>query len=446
MSMALALFFVVLTLPFGAAGLCVVLASRPGAVIRLSTAGALVLTLAASAAVVDVELALLAGRSLVMSPIAQLGIQLLALSMLGIVLSLHRASQELVGHWLPIAWISAGGLGLSLLVSSLPLALLVFSGSALVWALGLPPSARRSATGAVMRYVALLALATPLLLLAFRFAEERTSSSTDLERVVLALLVPGFGLLLGLIPLHAWTITLASGTPRTMLLGVLTLVQTTGFSFLLRTLDRYPWITEVAGDPLVVGGALSALLGGWLALSSRLDDPDDWLVYALVTHSGFLLMGLGTQSRAAAVGVVLMLFARVLALILLALSPRVEGTTRRLAVLASTLAIGGAPGLAGFPGMWLVLRQVGQAASTFSTLAMLAGSGMLLATGVRRWRAPETQWTIAEAPPLESGASDDGGRRSVVALIALLVALGLAPHLIAPAFEGSLRGLFLPLP
>lgn len=445
MSLAFGLFFVVIGLPFVAFAACVVLADRPNDVIRLSTAGALLLTLAASAAVVDVELVLIAGRSLIMSPIAQLGIQLLALSMLGVALSLARARQELVAHWLPIAWLSTGGLGLSLLVSSLPLSLLVFSSAALIWALGLPPSARRSATAAVMRYVALLALATPMLLLAFRFAEERSSAAMDLERVVLALAVPGFGLILGLIPLHAWTLTLSSGTPRTMLLGVLSLVQTAGFIFLLRTLERYPWITEVAGDPLIMGGALSAVLGGWLALSAKLDDPDDWLVYALVANSGFLLMGLGTQSYAAALGVVLLLFARVLALVLLSLAPRVEGRMRRTAAIVATLVISGTPGLAGFPGLWLILRRIGLGANGTASLALLAGSGLLFAAGVRRWRAPETEWAADEVQPLKAGA-DVGGHRSVVALIVLLIVLGLAPQLAAPAFEGSLRGLFLPLP
>ena len=446
MNFALVLFFVVLGLPFVAFGACVALRDRPRDVLRFSTAGALLLTLAASAAVVDVEIELFAGRSLTMSPIAQLGLQLLALSMLGLAMSLSRARPEIVAHWLPVAWLSTGGLGLSLLVSSLPLSLLVFSGAALIWALGLPPSERRPATGAVMRYVALLALAMPMLLLAFRLAEERTSSATDLERVVLALAVPGFGLVLGLIPMHAWTLTLASGTPRTMLLGVLTLVQTTGFILLLRTLERYPWITEVAGDPLILGGALSAALGGWLALSAKLDDPDDWLVYALVAHSGFLLMGLGTQSRAAAVGVILMLFARVIALVLLSLAPRVEGNMSRTAAVAATLAISGTPGLAGFPGLWLVLRRIGLGAQGTASIALLAGSGLLFATAVRRWRAPETEWANDEVQPMPEGTADTGGQRAVVALIVLLVVLGLAPQVVAPAFEGSLRGLFLPLP
>lgn len=432
-------------LPLVAAALSYVVGPRaPRRALGLSMVFAVGLTVAASLAVVDVELQLLSGRSLLMSPVAQFGIQLLSLALLGLVMSLTRAPDEIVVHWLPVAWLSVSGLTLSLLMASLPLALLAFVSAALVWAFGLPPDDRAEASGAVLRFAALLALAMPLLLLALRLAEGRTSSTPDLESLVLALAVPAFALYLGLIPMHAWTLTLASGAPRSMLFGVLGLVQTAGFVLLLRTLEEYPWITEVAGTPLIVGGALSAVVGGWLALSSRLEDPDDWLVYVMIASSGIMLAALGTQSRAAAIGMLLLLFARTLALLTLSLAPRVEGATRRLAYAAATLTVAGTPGLAGFPGTWLVLRMLGALGSAVAVVALLAGSGMMFGTALRRWHAPPepaTDLVVGEG----EARPDAGARWAVLVLIGLLVLFGLLPQLLVPAFERALRGLFFPL-
>jgi formate hydrogenlyase subunit 3/multisubunit Na+/H+ antiporter MnhD subunit len=310
-----------------------------------------------------------------------------------------------------------------------------------------------------------------MLLPAYRLAEQRTVSTPELERIVLALAVPGFALLLGLIPLHAWTLSVASGAPREMLLGVVGVVQTAGFMLLLRTFEQHPWLTAQAGAPLILGGALSALLGGWLAVSARRADPDDWLVYALVAHSGMMMVGLGTQSRAAAVGVTLMLFARALAVVLLAVSPRTRGLPRRAAVTAATLALAGTPGLAGFPGLWLVLRRLLETGDELPPLpgkplvplALLAGSGLLFATALRRWRIPQAGMDAAriggvaeaaKAAGLERAAGDrtlalaptagdaTRARQMVWLLVILLLAAGLAPQLLAEPFGRALERMF----
>ncbi len=417
----LAVLAAIVILPVAVSAACARFGPRRG--LPLSTIAALALVVLASIAVTDVELPLLAGRSLRMSPIAQMGIQLLALVMLGWVMALNGRSASVIGHWLPVAWLSLGGLVLSLLVSALPLALLGFVAAGMLWAFGLPPEERRASSGAVLRYTALLALAVPLLLPAYRLAAQRTVSTPELERIVLALAVPGFALVLGLLPLHAWTISVASGAPREMLLGVTGIVQTAGFVLLLRTFEEHPWLTAQAGAPLILGGAFSALVGGWLAVSARRQDPDDWLVYALVAHSGMMMVGLGTQSRAAAVGVTLLLFARVLAILLLAVAPRVSGTQRRIAVAGATMALAGTPGLAGFPGLWLVLRRLLETSDELPPLpgkqwvplAILAASGLLFATALRRWRDPLAGIESAEAAPDGAAGTASGNDAAVEA-------------------------------
>ena len=433
-----------LLLPLAAAGMSVRL--RAAQALRMSTVVALVLVAAATLAVVDATVPLVGLRALEMTRIAQLGIQLEALAMLGLVMGLHRAPPDTVTRWLPVAWTSMAGLSAALLVNSLPIGLIAFVAAALLWAFGLPEGERGAAMGAVLRYAALLALVIPLLLSAYRLAELRPAAvdKGDLEHLVLALVVPAFALLLGLIPMHAWVLTLASGAPRTMLFGVLTLVQTAGFALLLRTLEDLKWLTATATAPLVFGGAVSACLGAWLALSARIEDPDDWLVYAIVANSGMLIVGLGTQSRAAALGVVLMLFARVLALVLLGVGRRVTGMLQRAASAVALLTLAGTPGLAGFPGLWRILQKLaGEAGGTavqvpFGTpahLALLSASALLFATAVRRWDAP------LEATGVPEGR-DVGGERAVIVLIVLIVALGIAPQFVSGAFGRDLADMF----
>ena len=451
------------------------------AALRLSAAAALALTLVASLAVVDAVVplggapgsataGLAGGRALVMTPLAQLGIQLLALAMLGLVLALGHEAPGLIGWWLPVAWLSVAGLNVALLVNSMPIALLIFVGAALLWAVGLPHLAARALPGAVLNYAALLALAMPLVLIAFRLAESRTVTTPDaptLEWLVLALAVPGFGLILAFIPLHAWALTLAQGTPRVMFFGVLTIVQTAGFVLLLRALQNYAWITGVARTPLVVGGALSTCLGGWLALSARRDDPDDWLVYAAIANGGILLTGLGTQSATAGAAIALLLFVRVLSLVVLALGVRVDRPLERMSTAAATLALAGTPGLAGFPALWVVLRRLqalgadSPALVALSGGALLAGSSFLFATAIRRWHAPsigggmdaededvsggwDEEGAVGDRASPNVGGTwvDQGARHAMWVLLGLLIFLGLAPQVIAPAFTDALVRMF----
>jgi len=442
--MDVALLSAIIVLPFLAALACArAIATNPRQAMVVSTAAAFVLAVLGLLATVDSVLPLLlTGRELLLTPIAQLGIQLQALAILGLFRPAGTVHEARMAPWLPVAWLSVAGMTLALLLNSLSLGLLAFVAAAMLWAFGLPASERSVAAGPVLRYAALLSLVMPLLLLAFALAERRTGSGTpDLEIVALALAAPGYGLILGIVPMHAWTLSLAGGAPREMLLGVLTLVQATALVMLLRTLEAYPWISEVASTPLLVGGTLSVLVGGWLAFSARLDDPDDWLVHAAVAHSGMLLIGLGTQSHAAMVGVLLLVFVRVLALVTLSSSRRVSGHLRRLGFGTATLALAGTPGLAGFPGLWLVLGHVPTTYAAAIRLAVLAGSGLLFATAIRHWRAPAT---LADDTP--AGADDRGARVAVWVLIAVLLSLGLAPQVVVGAFERALRGMFIAAP
>ena len=368
-------------------------------------------------------------RFLEMTSLGQLGLELAALAMLGFILAVRHENEEEIHYWLTLGWFSLSGLVVSLLVNSLPLACLAFLAAALVWAVGPPTEAGTPPPVPVFHYAALISLAVPLLLLSLRLAELRTSATQELEQVVLALALPGFGLLLAVIPLHAWIVSLAGGTPRMLFNGVLLLVQTVGFVLLLRTFYVYPWLAGLAGQPLIIGGGISAALGGWLALTARRDDPDDWLVFAAVANSGLFLAGLGTQTKEAGAAVALLLFTRVLALAALAIAPRASLPVQRVAVATATLTLAGTPGLAGFPALWVVLRRLGAATGDsgwpMATAALLlAGSGFLFATAIRRWRAIGA----ADAPL----AADPGAARSIVALVLLLVTLGLAPQVRLP--------------
>ncbi len=440
---------------------------RSDLALRSGLAAAIALALGATLSPVDVAFALPSGRSLELSPIAQLAVQLMSLGLLGLILALSDEEPEDLATWLPVAWFSLGGLTVAVLLSALPLALVTFVAAALLWAFGPPERHRQAAGDAILRYAVLLSLTMPLLLSAFRLADLRLESGAGrvaVETAVTALALPGFGLILGLIPLHAWTLTLASGAPRPMLFGVLGLVQTAGFALLLRTVDTHEWLLRGASGSLVTAaGALTALVAAWLALAADPDDPDDWLAYTLVANMGMLLAGLASGSRGAGSGVALFLLARVLALVLLSLSPGPGATYGRLADGAATLTLAGTPGLAGFPGLWLILSGV-RAVQGIAALALAGGSGLLFATALRRWwpksptRMPKdlfgrvpggTRSGDQGATPSWGdvrGAIPRGRDRAVLILVVLLVAVGLAPQLVAGVLLDPLRDIFFPLP
>lgn len=404
-------------------------------VIRLSSYAALALVVMATLAAIDVTIVTPLGRSLVLSPLAQLGIQLLALAMLGLGLSLSGEDRQAAGRWLPLAWLSCGGLVLSLLITSLTLAAVTYVAAGLLWALGPPKPIRQSPTGPGLRYAGLLALALAPLVTALRLAEIGLPV-TGVEPLARALAAPGIALLLSIVPLHAWTVTLATGSPRVMVIGVLSLVQTAGLVLLIRVFGTYPWLMATQRSFLLASGALSAVIGGWMALVAEERDPDDWLAYAVIANTGFVIMGLATQSMRAAAGISVMLFARVLALVTIALALRAPARLAQLARAAGTLTLAGSPGFAGFPSLWLLLLALQLQAPAMMSLAAIVGSGLLFATAVRRWRS-----TVQADAPAEADAVD--ARWPVVVLIILLIGLALVPQIASAVFGRALSGPFL---
>lgn len=444
------LLVLVLLLPLAAAvGGLLLRRRRPQLLPQLSVAAALLMVLLVSVAVPDTRIDVVAGREITLLPEAQLGIQLLGLAMLGFVLACKQMEgwEGQANDWLSLAWLSLSGLVLSLMVRNLPIALLFFFAASLIWTQAMPSADRRRAAAATLRYLMLLALSLPLLLIALRLAEIRgtLADSEAIERLALALAVPAFGLILGLIPLHAWVFTLAGRTPRPMVYGVTSLVQTAGFVLLLRLLSDHPWMSYGARGVLVGAGALSCLVGGWLALSAPSEDPDDWLIYATVANGGMILVGLGTQSEAASTGVALLLFARTLALVLAELASQASELQRRLALGLATLTLAGTPGLAGFPGFWLIVRRLQVTGRPWAEFAILAGSGLLFATAIRRWVHAGRQGATLGSEPA-GGRTSAGVDRAILLLASLLLLLGLFPGLVAHSLDEALRKLNVPGP
>jgi formate hydrogenlyase subunit 3/multisubunit Na+/H+ antiporter MnhD subunit len=185
-----------------------------------------------------------------------------------------------------------------------------------------------------------------------------------------------------------------------------------------------------------MGGAITAVVGAWLALSAHPDDPDDWLAYAVVANMGMLVAGVGAGSRAAATGVAILLLARVLALVVLALKQGAGARASRLADAAATLTLAGTPPLAGFPGFFLILAGA-RSVSLAAAVELVVGSALLMATAVRRWmHAPRTT--------NQGSLWQSGPDRTVLVLVLVLIVLGLAPQLVAGALMDPLRDIFFP--
>jgi hypothetical protein len=145
-----ALLLMVVALPLVAAVLSQALVRRrPHQAVVVSLVVALLFALSATFALVDRPLFFIAFRSVVLTPAAQLGTQLIALMALGLVLALEAEPPDIIADWLPVLWISVFGLTLALLLSELPLALLMLLGAALVWALGLSGTERTASRDAV---------------------------------------------------------------------------------------------------------------------------------------------------------------------------------------------------------------------------------------------------------------------------------------------------------
>ncbi len=370
---------------------------------------------------------------------------------------------------------------LIVLLQSFSLALLVLAMSTAPTVFMLHPGSGGSVRGA-LRYVLVTLLAVPLLLAAAWLMEQSLLGVENVEMARLALLPTalGFGLLLAVFPFGTWMPAVAVDAPPLATAFIFTAGQSMAvflaFVFLRDTPLRLS--DQATIDAIRLAGLVTAAVGGLMAAVQR--DFGRLFGFAALSDFAYLLLALpagGSQGSSLALlhmvnrAASITLFAAALSILRHhATSDRFDklvGLARRLPVatiglMLGGLALAGFPFTAGFPVRWAVTRAVwnwssplsiftqqsaiatdisgGQTWMQILTLAAFLGSSAGIAIGLLRGLSamlgPEPEADTPRQPALASAM--------VLALAALVIALGLYPHLFLEPVRTVARAL-LPL-
>jgi NADH-quinone oxidoreductase subunit N len=304
------------------------------------------------------------------------------------------------------------------------------------------------------------ALALPcFLVMAWLFElHARYPHDAALAEPAVALLILGFAILLGVVPFHAWLSAVAVEASPIVTAFLIGTVHPVLFLLLTRLFQQHPWliVDNQAFQFLTVGGLLTALVGGLLALVQQ--DFGRLLAYTALTDLGCLLLGLGTASIEGLTATALQVVNRSLALVLagvgLAALRRYASSdafadlgdvARRMplvgaGLLTGLLSLAGFPLTGGFASRWPIYCLVYQENHLYAiTLVLSAG-----ATVLGCWRGL-LALLGSDAPPELKREPIPLLRRLPTAavmliLILLCLALGLFPQLLLPLITKSVEG------
>jgi NADH-quinone oxidoreductase subunit M len=322
------------------------------------------------------------------------------------------------------------------------------------------------------------------LIAAFVLAGSKTMSLVELAKYpfpqsfqmwAFPLVFVGFAILAGLWPFHTWAPTghVAAPTAASMLLaGVVMKLGAYGCLRVAMTLFPHgldPWGFRVLGlgswrDLLSVLAVIGIVYGGTVALVQK--DFKFIIGYSSVSHMGFVLLGLLTLNTVGLSGAVLQMFSHgIIAGLLFAVVGRMvydRTHTRELADLQGmnlnrlipfaavtfTLASMASMGLPGFSGFVAELQVIVGAWQAFSTLAVLAGLGVVIgvAYALRALQkaffkdaAVATPIAAAHHPaPAALEPISVPERMGAVILLAVSLFIGLYPRLLLDPISQSL--------
>ncbi|MFN8485858.1 MAG: proton-conducting transporter membrane subunit [Anaerolineae bacterium] len=279
---------------------------------------------------------------------------------------------------LPATLLGTGLAAIGVAVSPLSVAVLLVEIAALLLVFPALQGPTRQAWGS-FGFLTISILSGALVLIGLWLIDSYTQSPVpDTARAAATVVAVAVGLTLALVPLQFWLSHLADSAPHQVLAWIAIIGQTAVIAILTRLLTDYQWLLTVTPliQTLVLGGILSSLFGGLLALTTS--TPRRWLAYGMVYTMGLVAVGIGLFNQAGAQGAALLLTARALALLMataafravprtvltwqdvrgLALSRPVAGWALALAA----AALSGVPFVIGFPGTWLTFRAAFAAA------------------------------------------------------------------------------------
>lgn len=331
---------------------------------------------------------------------------------------------------------------------------------------------RLESTRAALRFLILISLATPLLLLAAQqidFYQLRGGlvSPQYLEQTALFAGV-GFAVWLAVFPFHGWLTSTATESSPPMAAFVLITFPMVAFSTLINLLVDLPWLvnSDYLVEAIVIAGVFTAFIGGLLASVQR--GFGELLGHTALYDLGCILALLGLGGQGAVLTVLAALFVRTLALVLIATSlstlhlgvpgdgfAQLRGIARQMPVATSGLLIGGltlagVPFTAGFALHWQLLRLITELDGRWAILILLGGLGVAIGY-LRGLRA-----MLASNPDLERRSG--WGRGSslhfgepfllliIIGLLGLIsLTLGLFPGLLIDQIQPISTGILFPI-
>ncbi len=311
-----------------------------------------------------------------------------------------------------------------------------------------------------LRYLAMTALALPCFLVAAWLFElhARHPHNAALAESAVTLLALGFAILLGAVPFQTWLPAVAVEASPTVTAFLISTVHPVLFLLLTSLFQRYPWLIadNRAFQLLTVGGLLTALVGGLLALGQQ--DFGRLLAYTALSDLGCLLLGLGTASIEGLTATAFQLVNRSLALVLasvgLAIVRRYASSdafanlgnvAQRMplvsaGLLAGLLSLAGFPLTGGFAGRWPIYRLVYQENYLYAIALILSGGAAALGCwrGLLALLGPDAHPELEREPiPLLRYLPT----AAVMLILTLLcLALGLFPQLFLPLILKSVEG------
>lgn len=309
----------------------------------------------------------------------------------------------------------------------------------------LSPASERTHRG-VMRYMVLISLAIPFILIAgwlLSGIDTAPANSPLIFQATLALFI-GFALLLAVIPFHSWIPMISETAHPWVTSFVFTLLPTTIFMLLLSFIDRYAWLrTLPALFPTLkwIGTLMIALGGVFIAFQKNLGKA---FGYGVIIENGFFLLAIGLTSQGGLDWVSLLILPRTIAYWLWASCLayiKTKYNTLEIDSLASLMyshpfvgtgliiaqvSIAGIPMLASFPVKRLIWFSAGQP-ELINSLWMFLGTIGLFILSLRvliqflHSDGPQTKWSYLESA---------GVIIPIILLVALIIIFGLLPQVL----------------
>lgn len=339
----------------------------------------------------------------------------------------------------------------------------------------------RTTIATALKYLVLMLIAGVMMYMAFVlvniYQPSEVPGRIDPARLILALVVIGFGLRSAVVPFHSWLPDLAEDAAPMVSVIVVGVINITSLLFLIGSFQFFFYpigVTEnERGMTIVMSiGALTALLGGLLALSQA--GPRRTIGYLIVYDAGMVLFGLATTTSVGLAGALFEAFNQIIIVLLLFLclgllerpDGRPPNVVRRdllwrwpvagAGFLGGGLALLGLPPFNGFASKLLLYEAAARSGGIYLALLLAATFLALLALIrlARDWLLGPSEEVALEQSPILLGMTDldrpadrrlepepRGMALLATTLLALCLAIGLYPQPLLNTINEVIRGL-----